>query len=168
MKPVTLLSAVLLAAPLTAPLHGGDYDALGKAVRQAWPQVATVAVVCDSTHSKGSLDAIAGALPGMKLIVIDVKGQQDMGKALGALGARKPDAVVLVAGDKVAGDGTSAASFLIQRMAAAKVPTAAITEAGVKQGAVLGVGPGTGGRLLANAKVAGVAGVSLPAGATAI
>ena len=165
MKLVTLLSA---AALLTAPLAAGDYDALGKAVRQAWPQVATVAVVCDSTHAKGSLDAIAGALPGMKVIVVDVKGQQDMGKALGTLGARKPDAVVLVAGDKVAGDGTSAASFLIQRMAAAKVPTVATTEAGVRQGAALGVGPGTGGKLLTNAKVAGVAGVSVPAGATAI
>ena len=32
----------------------------------------------------------------------------------------------------------------------------------------LGIGPGTGGKLLANAKVAGVAGVSLPAGATPI
>lgn len=165
MKLVTLLSA---AALVSTALTAGDYDALGKAVRQAWPQVATVAVVCDSSHSKGSLDAIAGALPGMKVIVVDVKGQQDMGKALGTLGARKPDAVLLVAGDKVAGDGTSAASFLIQRMAAAKVPTVATTEAGVRQGAALGVGPGTGGKLMANAKVAGVAGVTVPAGATVI
>ena len=165
MKLVTLLSA---AALCSAPLMAGDYDAIGKAVRQAWPQVSTVAVVCDSASNRGSLDAIAGALPGMKLIVIDVKGQQDMGKALGTLGARRPDAVVLVAGDKVAGDGTSAASFLIQRMAAAKVPTVATTEAGVRQGAVLAMGPGTGGKLLANAKVAGVAGVSLPANASTI
>lgn len=164
MKLATLLSAALMTATLAA----GDYDALGKAVRHAWPQVATVAVVCDSTGSKGALDAIAGAMPGVKLIVVDVKGQQDMGKALGTLAARKPDAVVLVAGDKVAGDGTSAATFLIQRMAAAKVPTAATTEAGVKQGAALGVGPGTGGRLLANAKAAGATGVPVPAGAISI
>lgn len=165
MKLVTLLSA---AALMSTTLAAGDYDALGKAMRQAWPQVATVAVVCDSGNNKGTLDAIAGALPGMKLIVVDVKGQQDMGKALGTLGSRKPDAVVLVAGDKVAGDGTSAASFLIQRMAAAKVPTVATTEAGVRQGAALGVGPGTGGKLLANAKVAGIAGVTIPASASQI
>ncbi len=165
MKLVTLLSA---AALMTTTLAAGDYDALGKALRNAWPQVATVAVVCDSAHSKGAVDAISGALPGMKIIVVDVKGPQDMGKALGTLGARRPDAVMLVAGDKIAGDGTSAAAFLIQRMAAAKIPTVSTTEAGVRQGAVLGMGPGTGGKLLANAKVAGVAGVSIPAGASQI
>jgi hypothetical protein len=100
--------------------------------------------------------------------VVDVKGQQDMGKALGTLGTRHPDAVVLVAGDKVAGDGTNAATFLIQRMASAKIPTVSTTEAGVRQGAALGMGPGTGGKLLANAKVAGVAGVTIPAGASQI
>ena len=36
----------------------------------------------------------------------------------------------------------------------------------LKQGAALGIGPGTGGRLLSNAKVAAVAGVAVPAGAT--
>lgn len=165
MKLVTLLSA---AALLTTSLVAGDYDSIGKAMHSAWPHVGTVAVVCDAAHSKSSVDAISGALPGMKVVVIDVKGPQDMGKALGTLGSRRPDAVVLVAGDKVAGDGTSAATFLIQRMAAAKVPTVATTEAGVRQGAVLGMGPGTGGKLLANAKVAGVAGVTIPAGANQI
>lgn len=165
MKLVTLLSAALLAA---APLCAGDYDAIGKALRTAWPQVSTVAVVCDSTSSKGALDAIASAFPGMKVMVIDVKSQQDMGKAMGTLSSRHPDAVVLVSGDKVAGDGSSAATFLIQRMAASKVPTVSITEAGVRQGAVLGVGPSTGGKLFANAKVAGVAGVSIPTHANQI
>jgi hypothetical protein len=73
----------------------------------------------------------------------------------------------LIAGDRVAGDGSSAASFLIQRMASVKVPTVATTEAGVKQGAALGIGAGTGGKLLTNAKVAAVAGVTV-AGATPI
>jgi hypothetical protein len=90
-----------------------------------------------------------------------------MGKAVAALSGRKPDAVVLLAGDHVAGDGSAAASFIIQRMAVLKIPTVATTEAGVKQGAALAIGPGTGGRLLANAKVAAVAGVAVPAGATA-
>lgn len=165
MKLVTLLSA---AALMTTTLAAGEYDALGKAVRSAWPSVGTVAVVCDSATHKSAIDAIAGAMPGMKLIVVDVKGQQDMGKALSTLGTRHPDAVVLVAGDKVAGDGTGGAAFLIQRMAAAKVPTVATTEAGVRQGAVLGLGAGTGGKLLANAKVAGVAGVTIPASASQI
>ena len=160
----------LLCTPflLTVPLAAGDYDALARTLRQAWPQCATVALVCDTAGSKGAIDAITGAMTGMKVIVVDVKGQQDMGKALTTLGTRHPDAVVLVAGDKVAGDGTGAAAFLIQRMAAAKVPTVATTEVGVRQGAVLGLGAGTGGKLLANAKVAGVAGVTIPAGASQI
>jgi len=165
MKLVTLLSA---AALMTTTLVAGDYDALGKAMRSAWPQVGTVAVVCDSANNKSALDAIASALPGLKVVVVDVKGPQDMGKALSTLTSRHPDAVVLVASDKIAGDGTSAAAFLIQRMAAAKVPTVATTEAAVRQGAVLGMGHGTGGKLLANAKVAGVAGVTVPAGAREI
>jgi ABC-type uncharacterized transport system substrate-binding protein len=165
MKLVSLLSATFL---MTTTLAAGEYEALGKAMRSAWPSVVSVAVVCDSANSKAAIEAITGAMPGMKVLVVDVKGPQDMGKALAMLSARHPDAVVLVAGDKVAGDGTSAAAFLIQRMAAVKVPTVATTEAGVRQGAVLGMGAGTGGKLLANAKVAGVAGVSIPVGASQI
>ncbi|HLP31625.1 MAG TPA: hypothetical protein VK150_09700, partial [Geothrix sp.] len=80
MKLVTLLSA---AALMTAPLMAGDYDALGKAMRSTWPQVTTVAVVCDAANSKVAVEAIHSALPGVKILVVDVKGQQDMGKALG-------------------------------------------------------------------------------------
>ena len=160
----------LLCTPflLTVPLAAGDYDALARTLRQAWPQCATVALVCDTAGSKGAIDAITGAMTGMKVIVVDVKGPQDIGKAVATLTGRRPDAVVLVAGDKVAGDGSGAAAFLIQRMAAAKVPTVATTEVGVRQGAVLGLGAGTDGKLLANAKVAGVAGVTIPAGASQI
>lgn len=160
-------AAVVLALAASA-LVAGDYDALFGAMRKAWPQVSTIAVVCDSNGSKSSLAALTGAASGMKVLVLDVKGPQDMGKAIGNLTGRKPDAVVLLAGDHVAGDGSSAASFLIQRMAALKVPTAATTEAGVKQGAALGIGSGTGGKLLSNAKVAAVAGVAVPAGAAAL
>lgn len=149
-------------------LMAGDYDALLSAMKKAWPTVSTLAVVCDANASKAALSDLTGASGGMKVMVLDVKGPQDMGKAIGALSARKPDAVVLLAGDRVAGDGSSAAGFLIQRMASLKVPTAAITEAGVKQGAALGIGSGTGGKLLSNAKVAAVAGVAVPAGATAL
>jgi ABC-type uncharacterized transport system substrate-binding protein len=158
------LSLILTAGALAA----GDYDALLGAMKKAWPSVATVAVVCDANSSKVGLAALTGAAGGMKLMVVDVKGPQDMGKAIGTLTGRKPDAVILLAGDHVAGDGSSAASFLIQRMAAMKVPTGATTEAGVKQGAALGIGPGTGGKLLSNAKVAAVAGVAVPAGATSL
>lgn len=156
---------VLFALLCSVSAFANDYEALLSALKKAWPSVGTIAVVCDSTSSKAALGNLTAAAGGMKLMVVDVKGPQDMGKAVGALTGRRPDAIVLLAGDKVAGDGSSAASFLIQRMAAMKIPTAATTEAGVKQGAALGV---AGGKLLCNAKVAAVAGVEVPAGATAL
>jgi ABC-type uncharacterized transport system substrate-binding protein len=159
-----VLSLVLASGTLVA----GDYDALVGAMKKTWPHCETIAVVCDAASSKAALAALTGAAGGLKLMVVDVRGPQDMGKAIGALSGRRPDAVVLLAGDHVAGDGSSAATFLIQRMAAIKVPTGATTEAGVKQGAALGIGSGTGGRLLSNTKVALVAGVAVPAGAVAI
>jgi len=162
-------SSVLLPFVLTAgALVAGDYDSLVGAIRKSWPHCESLAVVCDASGSKVALAALAGATGGMKLLVVDVKGPQDMGKAIGTLTGRKPDAVILLAGDHVVGDGSNAATFLIKRMADLKVPTGATTEAGAKQGAALAIGPGTGGKLMSNAKVSAVAGVAVPAGATSI
>lgn len=158
------LSLILAAGALAA----GEYDSLVGAIRKSWPQCQSVAVVCDANGSRAALAALTSATGGMKLLVVDVRGPQDMGKAIAALTGRKPDAVILLSGDHVAGDGSNAAGFLIKRMAEIKVPTAAITEAGAKQGASLAIGSGTGGKLMCNAKVAAVAGVTVPAGATAI
>lgn len=157
---------VLLLA--TLPSVAGDYDALVSAIRKAWPEKIHIAIVCDQANSKASVAALAGAAGGMKIMLVDVKGPQDMGKALGTLSGQKPDVVVLIAGDRVAGDGSPAATFLIQRMAGAKVPVTATTEAGVKQGAVVAVGPGTGGKMLVNPKAAAAVGVAVPEGGTPI
>ncbi len=165
---IFLRPACLSLALVAGTLAAGDYDALLGAVKKSWPNCQTIAVVCDSSGSRAALAALTSAAGGMKLMVVDVKGPQDMGKAIGMLSGRKPDAMILLAGDHVAGDGSSAATFLIQRMAAMKVPTATTTEAGVKQGAALGLGSGTGGKLMSNAKVAAVAGVAVPAGAMAL
>ncbi|HEX9010103.1 MAG TPA: hypothetical protein VF804_07035 [Holophagaceae bacterium] len=162
------IAVLALSVFATSLLSAGDYEALFGAMRKAWPGKASVAVVCDANASRAALNSLTAAASGMRVLVVDVKGPQDMGKAIGTLSGHKPDAVVLLEGDHVAGDGSSAASFLIQRMAAQKVPTAATTEAGAKQGAALAVGSGTGGKLLCNAKVAAVAGVPVPAGATSL
>jgi ABC-type uncharacterized transport system substrate-binding protein len=166
MRRLASLALILTAASVSA--IAGDYDALMAAIKKTWPDKHNVAVVCDQGGSKNNVQILASAANGMKILLIDVKGPQDMGKALGTLSGQKPDLVVLIAGDKVAGDGSPAATFLIQRMAGAKVPVAATTEAGVKQGAVVAVGPGTGGKLLVNAKAAALSGVSVPEGGTAI
>ncbi|WP_157492359.1 ABC transporter substrate binding protein [Geothrix fermentans] len=156
---------VLAPALVSMSLAAGDYDALIGVMGKAWPSVKTIAVVCDATSNKRAVAALTASAEGFRVLVVDVKGPQDMGKAVAALSGRKPDAVVLLAGDHVAGDGTAAASFIIQRMAVQKIPTVATTEAGVKQGAVLAIGPGTGGKLMANVKVASVVGVPVPPGA---
>ena len=160
------LTAALMLTATSA--FAGEYDALIAAIKKTWPDKSTVAVVCDQGGSKGHVQTLAGAAGGMKIILVDVKAPSDMGKALGTLSGAKPDVVVLVAGDRVAGDGSPAATFLIQRMAGLKVPVAATTEAGVKQGAVVAVGPGTGGKLLVNPKAAALSGVNVPEGGTAI
>lgn len=158
---------VLAPALVSLSLAAGDYDALVGAMGKAWPSVKTVAVVCDASASRKAVTSLTASAEGFRVLVVDVKGPQDMGKAVAALSGRKPDAVVLLAGDHVAGDGSAAASFIIQRMAILKIPTVATTEAGVKQGAALAIGPGTGGKLMANVKVAAVAGVPVPPGAIA-
>ena len=163
-----IASLALLMTAVSASAFAGDYDALISAIKKTWPDKHNVAVVCDQGGSKGNVQILASAASGMKIMLIDVKGPQDMGKALGTLTAQKPDVVVLVNGDRVAGDGSTAATFLIQRMANIKVPVAATTEAGVKQGAVVGVGPSTGGKLLVNPKAAMLSGVAVPEGGTAI
>jgi ABC-type uncharacterized transport system substrate-binding protein len=164
---MSMLGPTFLCLTLAAgTLVGGDYDALLGAMKKNWPNCQKIAVVCDMAASKTALASLTDAAGGMKVMVLDVKGPQDMGKAIGMLSGQRPDAVVLLAGDHVAGDGYPAASFLVQRMATMKVPTAATSEAGVKQGAALGIGSGTGGKLMSNAKVASVAGVAVPAGAT--
>lgn len=158
----------LLLLSTALPAFSGDYDALMSTLRKTWPDKTQVAVVCDQGSSKGAVTALAGAASGMKIMLIDVKGPQDMGKATASLSAQKPDVVVLLAGDRIVGDGSAAATFLIQRMAGLKVPVAATTEAGAKQGAVVAVGPATGGKLLVNPKAAALSGVNLPEGGTAI
>jgi ABC-type uncharacterized transport system substrate-binding protein len=166
-----LLVSLRLAAALlvgSSAAMSGDYDQVIAAVKKAWPERTKVAIVCDQAQSMGAIQAMAGAAAGMKIIVVDVKGPQDMGKALGTLTSQKPDVVVLVAGDRVAGDGSAAATFIIQRLAGQKVPVAATSEAGVKQGAVLAIGAGTGGKLLVNAKAAAAVGVTPPEGGTQI
>jgi ABC-type uncharacterized transport system substrate-binding protein len=157
-----------VTALLSLPLTAGDYDQVLSAVRKAWPDASQLAVVCDAASSKASISALASAAGGMKINVLDVKGPQDVGKTVSILTGRKPDVVVLIAGDRIAGDGQTGATFLIQRMASIKVPVVGTTEAAVKQGAVLGAGPGTGAKLLSNPKAAALTGVSLPDGATPI
>lgn len=145
-------------------LLAGDYDHLVSVVRKAWPDRTTVAVVCNRAADETGLKAFEAAAGGWKVMVMDVKAPQDLGKALTMINSHKTDMVVLIAGDRVAGDGTQGATFIIQRLVTMKIPVVATTEAGAKQGAVIAAGKGTGGRVLVNPKFASLVGVGLPEG----
>jgi hypothetical protein len=149
---------------LTVAAWAGDFDQLVATVKKSWPERTVFAVVCDAAASKPKIDALAAASSGMKIAVVDVRGPQDVGKAVAALGNQKPQVLVLIPGDRIAGDGQAGATFLVQRLAAQHIPTVATTEAGAKQGAVFAVGPTTSGKVLVNSKSAAVAGVSAPDG----
>lgn len=158
-----------LLALLSTGVWAGDFDQMIQTLKKAWPDKTTIAVVADTASSKPKIEALAAAAGGtMKIAVIDVKGPQDIGKAVGALGGQKPHVLVLIPGDRFAGDGTPGATFLIQRLAGQSIPTIATTEAGAKQGAVFAVGPGTGGKLMVNPKSATVANVAVPEGGTPV
>ena len=168
MRIVAHLNKMVALVLATLPLTAGEYDQVMSAVRKSWPEKTQIAIVCDATASKGAIAALAGASGGMKISVMDVKGPQDIGKTVNALSGKRPDLVVLIAGDRLAGDGQPGATFIIQRMMSMKVPVVATTEGGVKQGAVFGGGPGTGSKILGNPKAAALAGVSIPDGASPV
>lgn len=158
-------SRMAAAGLLSAALWGGDFEQLVATVKKSWPDRTALAVVCDAAASKSKIEALAAATgAGMKISVVDVKGPQDVGKAVSALGGQKPQVLILIPGDRIAGDGQAGATFLVQRLAALHIPTVATTEAGAKQGAVFAVGPSTSGKVLVNSKSAAVAGVSAPEG----
>ncbi len=158
---------VLLLGSLA--VWAGDFDQMIQVLKKTWPDKTVIAVVAEAASSKAKIEALAAACgSGMKITVVDVKGPQDLGKAVGTLSSQKPHVLVLIPGDRLAGDGQAGATFLIQRLASQHVPAIATTEAGAKQGAVFAVGPGTGGKLLVNSKSATVAGVSVPDGGTPV
>lgn len=156
---------LFLAISLSLSLSAGEFDQLVGALRKTWPERTSWAAVCDAAAAKAKLEALTQAAgPGARITVIDVKNPQDMGKALSSLQSQQTQVLLLIPGDRIAGDGQTGATFLIQRMATQKVPTVATTEAGAKQGAVFAVGPGTGGKVLVNTKIAQLVGASTPEG----
>lgn len=159
-------SWVLAALVGASALLAGDYDAIMGAVKRAWPERTQVAVLCDAGGGKTALADLASACSGMKITVLDIKGPQDVGRSIGALTGKKPDVVVLLAGDRNVGDGSPGATFLIQRLVGLKIPVVGTTEAAVKQGAMLAAGSGTGGKVLVNPKTAALMGLAAPEGTT--
>jgi len=157
--PVLLALQILLAAPLSA----SEFDQLVAVIKKTWPERKELAMVCDLSASQPFVDDLVKAAGiGLKVKVFQVKGPGDIGKVASQILGAKIDMLVLVPSDPVAGDGLKEAEYLIKKFAGSKIPTVATTESGVRQGALVGVGPGTNGVVWTNPKAAAVVGLSLP------
>jgi ABC-type uncharacterized transport system substrate-binding protein len=154
---------VALQILLTVPLSASEFDQLVAVLKKTWPERREVAMVCDLTASQPFVDdLLKAAAGGLKVKVYPVKGPSDIGRVATQILGAKTDLLVLVPSDPVAGDGLKEAEYLIKKIAGSKIPTVATTESGVRQGALIGVGPGTGGVVFTNPKAAAVVGLSLP------
>ena len=157
--PVMAVLPILLSLPVRAE----EFDQIVAVVKKTWPDRREVAMVCDPTASQPFIDDLRKVAGGsLKVKVYEVRGPGDLGRIIGQITGTKTDLVVLVPSDPVVGDGLKEAEYLIKKVAASKIPTVATTEIGVRQGALIGVGPGTNGVVFVNAKAAGVVGLPLP------
>ncbi len=155
---------IALAALQASPLAASEFDQLVAALKKAWPDRKEVAMVCDAAASQPFVDDFLKAAGGsLRLKVYNVKGPSDLGKAINQIVGAKTEILVLVPSDPVAGDGLKEAEYLIKKVEGSKIPAVATTESAVRQGALIAVGPATGGVLLVNPKAAAVVGLALPA-----
>jgi len=155
----------VLALPLllSAPLAAEEFDQLVAVLKKTWPERKGVAMVCDLSASKPFVDdliKVSGG--GLRVKVYEVKSPGDIGRVANQIVGDKPDLLVLVPSDPVAGDGLKEAEYLIKKVAGSKIPAVATTDVAVRQGALIGVGPGTNGVVYVNQKAAAVVGLSLP------
>lgn len=154
---------------LCGPLAAAEFDQLVAVLKKTWPDRKEVAMVCDPSASQPFVDDLIKVAGGaLKVKVYEVKGPGDIGRVANQILGAKTDVLVLVPSDPVAGDGLKEADYLIKKLASGKVPTVATTESGVRQGALIGVGPGTNGVVYVNAKAAAVVGLPLPPGGKSI
>ncbi len=158
-----------LAACLALPAAATEFDQLVAVLKKTWPERKEVAMVCDLTASQPFVDDLMKAAGGtLKVKVYEVHGPGDIGRVANQILGAKTDVLVLVPSDPVAGDGLKEAEYLIKKVAASRIPAVATTESAVRQGALIGVGPGTNGVVFVNKKAAAVVGLSVPANGKSI
>ena len=149
---------------LALPLSASEFGELVAVLKKTWPERREVAMVCNLSVSQPFVDDLVKAAgTSLRVKVYEVKSPSDIGRVVNKILEAKADLLVLVPSDPVAGDGLKEAEYLIKKLAGSKVPTVATTESGVRQGALIGVGPGTEGVVFVNPRAASVVGLPLPA-----
>jgi ABC-type uncharacterized transport system substrate-binding protein len=159
------LAALVVLAVLAVPGRAGDFDAVIKSARQAWPERRTVVVVCHKDASSMALMDLGSATENLvSMFVLHVDSQKDLDKTLSTVTRKPKDEIflLLISDDPVTGEATQAGKILVGRMTSRGIPVVGTTAAALKLGAVFAQGPGTGDKLVPNHEVAKKLGVALP------
>jgi ABC-type uncharacterized transport system substrate-binding protein len=158
---------ILCVALVAIPGLAGDFDDILKATKQVWPDKSWGAAVCSVDFNQlALLDLTDGAKEqGMSMLILNVKSPKELEGTLNLLLSRKPDFLVLIEDDPSLGEKNRAMSTIVGRAGARKIPTVGLTEESLKYGALMAMGPGTGGKLLVNGKVAKDYKITVPEGA---
>ncbi len=147
---------------LGVPLLAGQFDPMVAVYKANRPAAKCLAVVCDYANSRDAVNDLARVADVDRILVLDVRNFDQVGQAASYLDRVKPDAVVLLPHDRIAGDGMIGASRIIHRMAINSIPTMATTPIALKQGAWFVIGDATRGELLVNTALKGDVRVLLP------
>lgn len=154
------LSTLLLAA---STAFAGGFGPLMEVTGATWPDRTHLGVVCDYRMSRAQVEALAAAAGAERRItVVDVQRLDQLASASRLLQNRGTQLLVLMPGDRVAGDGTFGATRLVRSLASEGLPSLATTRVGLRQGAVFSLGDGTGNQLLVNDGLIGTIDVILP------
>lgn len=160
-----LTAGTLLATSLGASAN--DFQALTGTLKQVWPDKQHLGIVCDyqNEESIAHVRALAAAAgPSHRITVFHTSRQGQLEHAATLAKQRGVQAVILIPGDPVAGEGGFPASLLIAHLLHAKVPTVGTTPAAIAQRAVFAVAPS--GEVLVNDHLKGIIDVILPDRAT--
>jgi hypothetical protein len=150
----SLLCSVPFLLGLTA--SASDPSALLATTRQAWPENAAFAMVCDYGRNRDAVQAAATAATAngfRTLIVVDVHRIENVGPALGFLASHGTRFVLMAPHDRVAGDGTPGGTMLIHGLDSYNIPACSTRRIALDQGALIAQGDDTGGELLMNSKL---------------
>ncbi|HET8900332.1 MAG TPA: hypothetical protein VFM84_00205 [Holophagaceae bacterium] len=147
------MRSVLRALPLFFSLAASAADpaAVLASARQAWPDNADFAVVCNYGMSREAVQnaAYAASANGFRtLTVVDVHQVANMGGALSYLAGHNTRLVLLLPKDPVAGDGTFGATALLKGLNGYGIPACSTRSIALKQGAAMAQGEDTNGLLL--------------------
>lgn len=163
----TFLKHIAMAALVATSARAGDYDDVLTTLKSNWPEKVTAGILCSVDGNQMALLDLTDAAKaqGFSVVVVNIERARDATRQLSVLLTRKPDFLILMDDDPIVGVHASTTRGILAQALAHGVFTVAITEAGLKCGALLAVGAETQGKVLVSQSVARKAKIEPPAGA---